>query len=597
MVGQAVAKVPLVEVATPRAIGVHAGKASFTVGAGEGAVLIITALSRESGPYPLRLRTRKIVDPATQSSSDSRQDAMTRLIPIGEGGQRALPTEDMHRAVTESPMPPGSRVFHLMTLPGDVTVAGNYRPVPARLRALGKAVQIYVDERDAGRVGTDLLREVVATLDEEVIPRLAATLGRAPDVDGDGRFTVLVSDALTRLGGGRLAVDGFVRGADLDPELAAPLGNRCDMLYLSAALGPGPHLRTVIAHEYTHAVVSGMKAFRGPGGTRSGPEEDAWLDEGLAHLVEDQFGFSRSNLDYRVAAFLAAPQRYRLVVDDYYAAGLFRGHGNRGSTYLFLKWCADRYGPDLVGRLARSPRRGVEALEAETGVTFAELFRRWTVALMANGPPGRLGEGYEALDPYGDFGGWTLSGPRCARVRPGEDLAWEALGTAPQFVVVEGGAGAAVEVEGPERAALQVTEIPLPSGAPQISVEVALSGSTERDGTPIISLGLRNPGAGAIRVERLAWEPRTPAANPHATGLRRGSLIGPALASAIGPLELPAHGRLGPVSIALAGARPEGGPVVLKVVGVDSRGRRVAAWADLRPGSSLAGTPRGQAGP
>ena len=65
-------------------------------------------------------------------------------------------------------------------------------------------------------------------------------------------------------------------------------------------------------------------------------------------------GFPTSNIDYRVSAFLTRPERYQLVVDDYYAADLFRSHGSRGSTYLFLRWCADRYGPDLVPALVHS---------------------------------------------------------------------------------------------------------------------------------------------------------------------------------------------------------------------------------------------------
>src|SRR5205823_11239839 len=118
---------------------------------------------------------------------------------------------------------------------------------------------------DLVRVGTDVLRDVVATFDDRVFPTAARRLGTAQDTDGDGRFTVLITGWLTKLAGGRLAVDGFVRGADLDPEVPAPFGNRCDMMYLSAALGPGPHLRTVLAHEYTHAVTYSQKALAGAG--------------------------------------------------------------------------------------------------------------------------------------------------------------------------------------------------------------------------------------------------------------------------------------------------------------------------------------------
>ena len=86
-------------------------------------------------------------------------------------------------------------------------------------------------------------------------------MGTARDVDGDGRFTILLSSWLDHLGGGRYPVDGFVRVADLDPAYRSPFGNRCDMMYLNAGLKAGPHIRTVMAHEYMHAVVFSQKTF------------------------------------------------------------------------------------------------------------------------------------------------------------------------------------------------------------------------------------------------------------------------------------------------------------------------------------------------
>src|SRR5208283_4866229 len=100
---------------------------------------------------------------------------------------------------------------------------------------------------------------------------------------------------------------------------------------------------------------------------------------------EDQQAFSRSNIDYRISAFLSQPERYQLVVEDYYAANLFRSHGNRGSTYLFLRWCVDQYGPGLIPALIQSPLRGTANLEEATGSSFAELFRHWTVAVYKSG--------------------------------------------------------------------------------------------------------------------------------------------------------------------------------------------------------------------
>ena len=244
--------------------------------------------------------------------------------------------------------------------------------------------QVYVATEDLDSVGADLVTDIISTFDNQIFPAASSRFGPAPDVDGDGRFTVLLSSWLDHLGGGRYAVDGFVRVADLDPAFRSPLGNRCDMMYLSTALKSGPYVRTLLAHEYMHAVVFGQKGRGDRAGGAPSLEEEGWLDEAIAHLAEDSYGFSTSNIDYRVSAFLAKPERYQLVVDDYYAADLFRSHGNRGSTYLFLRWCADRHGPDLLPALVHSRLRGVANLEGGTGSAFAGLYRRWTLGLVEN---------------------------------------------------------------------------------------------------------------------------------------------------------------------------------------------------------------------
>jgi hypothetical protein len=540
-------------------IAVAGGRARFavpTAGEGSKTLVIVSALARGAGPFPIRLSAR----PATSSRPPR---------PADDGPARApdLAAPAVEPVPEPAVGPPAAeRTFHLLVRDGDPASAGNYTAVAARLRAVGRRVQVYVDDRDAGRVGADVLRELISTFDGSVFPAAAATIGQARDVDGDGRFTVLLTGWLARLGGGRLAVDGFVRAADLDPDLSPPFGNRCDMMYLGADLRPGPHLRTVVAHEYTHAVTLSRKA-------RAGIDEEGWLDEALAHLVEDRHGFSRSNIDYRISAFLSAPERYRLVVPDYYAADLFRSHGNRGSTYLFLRWCADRFGPALVPALIGSPRRGVANLEAATGRSFAHLYRQWTVALA-------LGD----ADP-GPSDGWVLAGPRTAAVSPGgRDNCWSAAGTTSHFAVVSGSPLGAVEVEvaGPPAAQLQVTAIPLPADAPRVELAVRVLPGEDSD-LHIRALARERDGA-AVRLSALAWEPLVPAADPRASGPRRGALDGGALAAAFGSADLPARGRLASSPIRLAGVRRGDGPLIVKLVGTDARGRRVAAWAEVDPG-------------
>jgi hypothetical protein len=55
------------------------------------------------------------------------------------------------------------------------------------------------------------------------------------------------------------------------------------------------------------------------------------------------------------------------------------------------------------------------------------------------------------------------------------------------------------------------------------------------------------------------------------------------IASAFGTSALPAGGGLRSRAIRLPGVRGGDGPMVFKAVGVDARGRRIAAWADVSP--------------
>ena len=482
-----------------------------------------------------------------------------------------------------------------MVREGDVASSSNYLAVKGTLRAFGQRVQIYVDDNDLAEVGREVLSDIVSTFDNQVFPLSARTFGQARDIDGDGRFTVFMSTWLTRLAGGRHAVDGFVRNADLDATIASPFSNQCDMMYLSTSLKSGGHLRTVLAHEYTHAVTFSAKMRANPALPLS--DEEGWLDEALAHLVEDLHGFSRTNINYRVSAFLSRPECYRLVVKDYYTADLFRSHGNRGGAYLFLRWCADKFGPALLPALIQSPRHGIANLEAATGIPFADLYRAWSVSLFTSGfDPSSMNEpAFRSLDVRGTLEGWVLAGPRAASVRPGDPaLEWYSAGTASRFVIVEPASAGAVEItiNAPPEAELQVTVVPLPDDLARIDLNIRRDPGADRK--PAFWAEIRERNGTSVSLTALAWEPMVPGPNPHAAAFRHAGLDSLGIAASFGASELPALGRLRSKPIAAEGAfEPESGPFVVKAVGTDSHGRRVSAWAEVSTieASSLPGQP------
>ena len=433
-----------------------------------------------------------------------------------------------------------------------------------------------------------MVADIIHTFDDRIFPLMSSRFGPAPDVDGDGRFTVLLSSWLDHLGGGRYAVDGFVRVADLDPGFRSPLGNQCDMMYLSTALRSGPHLRTVMAHEYMHAVLVGQKGRRDGQGSGPPQEEEGWLDEAIAHLAEDCCGFSTSNIDYRVSAFLARPERYQLVVDDYYAADLFRSHGNRGSTYLFLRWCALHYGPDLVPALVHSRLRGATNLEGCTGSTFAGLYRGWTLDLIQNGLDpsggtirGSVSDRCRPGDVRPQPPQWELAGPRVTHVATGSVDRWSALGTTSHYAIVDGSTSGAIEVEvaGPPDAELQVTALLLGDDRPRLDLSAVNVRGV--DGEYFLRARIKERNGVPIRLSQISWEPIAPGVNGPAVGACRGRLEGAEISKTLGALDLPAFGELTSQPIPLTGPSEIRCPLVVTVVGTDAQGRRTSAWADV----------------
>src|SRR5579863_952913 len=294
-----------------------------------------------------------------------------------------------------------------------------YVPVEGHLAGEGMCVRVYLDQslRESD-LAPGLVGEMIRLLDEEIIPRSRDLLGEHADVDHDGKLAVLVTPWLGKLCGGRTSLKGFVRANDFQDNIAAPFGNHADVVYLNSSLELGPSLKTLLAHEYTHAVCFSRRLADPAREMPLAPEED-WLNEAIAHVAENLHPASStasdtnpkrergkgvipalrvgmagdgkhdvgktyldwSNLDYRIAALLNSPQTSPLVVRDYYRAGLWRDAGCRGATYLFLRYCVDRFGEGLLRDLVDSPLVGRRNLERATGIPFAELFRRWTIAL------------------------------------------------------------------------------------------------------------------------------------------------------------------------------------------------------------------------
>jgi hypothetical protein len=547
---------------------------------GEQYFLILGSVARTAGPWAVTVTTEAAAGPTrvARAQTETTETWRRHVEAEAERLQRRRQGEQVEADFPPLPAPPAERVFHLFVKDQDFANPGSYVAVTAALRRVGRHCQVYVDRSCAD---DERLRAAVAdavrTFDGAVYPRARELLGAALDVDRDGRFTILFTPWLRKLQSGKTQLSGFVRSSDFYRDLAAPFGNGCDMMYLNSELEAGPHLRTVLAHEYTHAVITSEHVFAGRPPDSPGVDEECWLNEALAHLVEDTHGFGWSNLDYRVSAFLGDPGGSRLVVPDYYRSGIWRDPGTRGMTYLFLRWCSDQHGLGLMRKLTQSDLRGVDNLEAATREPFEELFRQWSAAVLASGT-GLKVEGLTPLcrlDLRRPLGERRLCGPRFTELPLADGRQQVRLaGTGVAYLLLHSPAGpqTRLTVTTDPGADLQVSLLRLPANTARLVLRC------EDLGDRRVRLSLTAHGSG-VTVDDVVWERLHPDGTPEDTSYCREANPRQTVGEWFGDgFVAKGETRTGPPVL----LPPQNERLVVKVSATDAGGHPVAAWADLQ---------------
>lgn len=486
---------------------------------------------------------------------------------------------------------PSSRTFWLKVGRQDSQNPAAWREIQTDLLTAGRHVAVYVDRSD--QVPAETAAAIVDVFDNQVLPRVSPWMGKVADVDGDGRLAIVLTSWLSRLDEGRLALGGMVSSADYNPSGEPPISNRADILYLNANVKPGPHLATLLAHEYTHAAVCSTRREQ-VSLLCPNTSEEGWLNEALAHVGENLQGPAWTNLDYRIAARLASCGAAPLSL-PYDARPLGRCPQVRGSGYLFLRWCVDRFGPELLTRLVQGPRSGIANLEAATGQRFDRLYREFAVDLFLGWPEaGRAGEQATSqadrgdafiASPicYGRLGPHYLAGPRFQAIDLADGQASASLATAQiagtshaNFVLRSSQPGARrVRLNLDHGGRWQVTLVRLGENQQPLAIQ-ALAANAGQDeasaASNTVQLTLADWASGPVELEHVAWgeNPTLEADGFTSHGL---SLSGQTLEPG-GTLEVALPQGAKPPSTA-------GG--WLQVLGRDAAGRPVAGWCDWHP--------------
>lgn len=279
---------------------------------------------------------------------------------------------------TNEHTPGDSASFYVIDSISDST----YRTVNARLLYANDLLEMWFESPDG--VDRERLQSVADRFAQVVAPALWEAFGRewSPGIDGSPRVAVLHLDELEEAA-------AYFSSNDEYPAAIEQRSNQREIVYLgldSVDLQTDRYLH-VLAHEFQHLIQ-----------WNNDPNEESWLDEGLAQLAELLAGSSGETADQWFLSETDIPL-------SHWPANLSESRPHYGASYLFSLYLWERYGDDFIQQLARHPDNGLaaaRALLADQGVDADRVFADWVVANFLDDPQfedGRYGYRGEQLRP------------------------------------------------------------------------------------------------------------------------------------------------------------------------------------------------------
>lgn len=267
----------------------------------------------------------------------------------------------------------------------------SYVEVTGEVRCVKANAIFYVDTAVPDSVLSDSDVETLCDDFDTVAGAEQDLFGEVSDVNGDGKFAVLMTKQINRLGalGGGIITGYFYAGDLYERSSSNEVTNFREIIYTMVPDPSGQYgttisnefamsnlLPAVLPHELQHAISYNQHVF-----VQGGSSEENWLNEGLSHLAEDIMGYGMENPS-RYAMYLSSPSSYGIITQG--SPNLME----RGASFLFMRFMYEQAsdGGSFLRGLFSSSRRGVENLEAAfagpSGFnTFSQFIARWSVAL------------------------------------------------------------------------------------------------------------------------------------------------------------------------------------------------------------------------
>lgn len=298
----------------------------------------------------------------------------------------------------------------------------------SRVAAVGtRSIVVADNENPTGGYTDAEYASIAATFDTLVYPIDTTAFGAPSNVSGNGKIILFFTrsvNSLTPPNTSSYTIGGFFFARDLYPKTArnglaaCPTSNEAEMFYL---LVPDPNgtvnnnKRTkdevttlnlgTIAHEFQHLINSGRRLYVNTSAT---PNEETWLDEGLAHTAEELLYYRMSGLTSRQNIGLSLLAQSVGTFNNYASQNFARFYlylvnpevsspyapndslNTRGAIWNFLRFSAGRQGASgesgFYRTLVNSTTAGRTNLANALGgsAALADYLRDWTVSLIAD---------------------------------------------------------------------------------------------------------------------------------------------------------------------------------------------------------------------
>ena len=277
----------------------------------------------------------------------------------------------------------------------------DFQSVAAEVKYVGDHALIYQDENaPAGGLNESDFQELGGVFDRELYGVATRAFGSESDLDQNGRvmilFTPIVNGMTETAQCSQSYVTGFFFPLDIDPTAGSD--NRSNQAEVFYAMVPDPEgtvtcdhsvervtriVPVTFIHEFQH-----MISFHQHVILRAGSAEKTWLNEAMSHMAEelgalhfesigqtDRFSaFSLGDL-YNGFKYLKNPASYYLLFDE--GTGTLE---ERGASWLFLRWLADQFGPEVLRRMSETSLTSTDNLMEATGEPISKLLADWFLA-------------------------------------------------------------------------------------------------------------------------------------------------------------------------------------------------------------------------